>query len=79
MNSMTQDLKDSAASVLTDPFKKQKMVSLSTHCYCIYGSWTYTGRICFKSGDTEGEQKFKSDSLSSLLNKMQAFIETMEG
>lgn len=79
MSTMTQDLKDSAASVLTDPFNKNCMVALSTHAYCGFaGQWSYTGRVQFKNGDTEGEQKFKGESLNALLIKMQAFVETLE-
>lgn len=79
MNTMTQDLKDSAASVLNDPFSKNCMVGLSTYCSVgIGGQWSYTGRVAFKNGDTEGEQRFKADSLNALLIKMQAFVETLE-
>lgn len=79
MNTMTQDLKDSAASVLNDPFSKNCMVGLSTYCNIGFdGKWSYTGRVTFKNGDTEGEQKFKGDSLNALLIKMQAFVETLE-
>lgn len=79
MHSMTQDLKDSAASVLNDPFNKNCMVGLSTYCSTDYrGQWSYTGRVTFKNGDTEGEQKFKAESLNALLVKMQAFVETLD-
>lgn len=79
MNTMTQDLKDSAASVLTDPFSKNCMVGLSTYCSVGYmGQWSYNGNVKFKNGDTEGEQKFKAESLNALLVKMQAFVETLE-
>lgn len=80
MHTMTQDLKDSAASVLNDPFKKNCMVGLSTWCSVGFsGAWSYSGRVQFKNGDTEGEQKFKGESLNALLIKMQAFVETLEG
>lgn len=79
MNTMTQDLKDSAASVLNDPFSKNCMVGLSTYCSVGYnGQWSYRGSVKFKNGDTEGEQSFKADSLNGLLVKMQAFVETLE-
>lgn len=80
MNTMTQDLKDSAASVLNDPFSKNCMVGLSTYCSRsnFDGSWSYRGTVKFENGDTEGEQKFKSESLNGLLIKMQAFVETLE-
>lgn len=81
MNTMTQDLKDSAASVLNDPFNKGSMVKLSTFCSksLFDGGWSYSGTVGFKNGNTEGEQKFKADSLNALLIKMQAFVETLEG
>lgn len=80
MNTMTQDLRDSAASVLNDPFSKNCMVGLSVFCSVGYkGEWSYNGRVQFKNGDTEGEQKFKADSLNAVLIKMQAFVETLEG
>lgn len=79
MSAITQDLKDSAASVLNDPFSTNCMVGLSTYCSVGFrGEWSYTGTVKFKNGDTEGEQRFKADSLGALLTKMQAFVETLE-
>lgn len=79
MSFMSKDLKDSAASVLKDPFSQNCIVGLSTYCSVNYnGAWSYNGTVKFKNGDTEGEQRFKGDSLGSLLTKMQAFVETLE-
>lgn len=80
MNTIAQDLKNSAASVLKDPFNKKCMVGFSTYCSLDYkGAWSYRGRVSFKNGDTEAEQQFNAKSLSELLLKMQAFVETLEG
>lgn len=79
MKFMSKDLKDSAASVLNDPFNRSSMVGLSTYCSVGYdGRWSYRGTVKFKNGDTEGEQNFKGDSLNALLVKMQAFVETLD-
>lgn len=79
MSDLAYDLKDSAASVLNDPFSKNNMIGLSTYCSVGYnGEWSYRGTVNFKNGDTEGEQSFKGESLSGLLTKMQAFVETLE-
>lgn len=81
MNNITQDLKDSAASVLNDPFNLGSMTRFTTFCSKsdFDGSWSYHGTVAFKNGDTQGEQKFRGDSLNGLLLKMQAFVETLEG
>ena len=80
MNTMTQDLKDSAASVLNDPFSKNSMIGLSTYSHrdLFNGEWRYRGKVSFKNGDTEGEQNFTAESLNGLLTKMQAFVLTLE-
>lgn len=80
MNNLSQDLKDSAASVINDPFNKSCMIAFSTWCSTdlFTGDWNYIGKVKFKNGDTAGEQSFKGDSLKSLLIKMQAFIETLD-
>lgn len=77
-NLTVEDIKQSAASILKDPFNVGSMVQLSTFASKGYlGTWTYRGTVGFKNGETEGEQKFTGESLQDLLVKMQAFVETL--
>ena len=66
-----------ALSELKDPFSSDCVIKLSTYCSksIFDGRWSYNGTIGFKNGNTEGEQKFKADSLAELLKKMEAFVE----
>lgn len=66
-------------SILNDPFSKEGITDISTHCYksLFNGDWKYTGRVCFKNGSTSGEQEFKAKSFSDLLIRVQEFINSL--
>lgn len=65
----------SSVSIIKDPFGSDHLCTFSVYCNKGFmGEWTYHGSVKFKNGDTEGEQKFKGDSLSNLLHKMENFM-----
>lgn len=79
MNNVTQDIKDSAASILKDPFNSDSLTDFSAFATKDYrGGWSYWGSVEFQNGDTKGEQKFEAKSYKELLVKMQAFVATLE-
>lgn len=65
-------------SPVNDPFKKDCLKSVHAHVMKFYdGTFSFTGSIEFKNGDTEGTQKFSADDFGSLIQKMESFIKTL--
>lgn len=67
-------------SIVKDPFNAQSMVMLSIYCgkSLFGGAWSYNATVGFQNGDTKGEQKFKGDSLKSVLLKVETFVAELE-
>ena len=65
--------------VLKDPFKKGSIISIRTNASqsLFNKTWTFSGIVEFKNGDTTGEQRFKGDSFDDVILKMKTFFESL--
>jgi hypothetical protein len=54
-------------SIINDPFKFDKIISISTHSFQIRNTWMHQGRVEFKNGNTEGLQRFEAKTLDELI------------
>jgi hypothetical protein len=57
-------------SVINDPFKFDKIKSISTHSYQSSFrpyDWIHTGKVEFQNGNTEGAQRFEAKTLDELI------------
>jgi len=70
---------DNKPKLYTDPFSKTSFKSSFIHIDRHYmdGRLTYDSKINFKKGDTEGTQKFSAPDLPTLLQKMEAFMNSL--
>lgn len=66
-------------SVIKDPFKKQKIESISVTFQDFFGrgNWEATGRIQFKNGDTCGQQNFKGATFDDVVQQIKSVIEAL--
>lgn len=63
----------------TDPFKKESFASAAIYIgFHSKNPMSYRGRISFLKGDTQGEQSFNADDLPSLVQKMEAFMQSLD-
>lgn len=73
----------SKPKLYVDPFKKNSFkgsiifISKSTWS-SDNGKIAYSSHIEFQNGSTEGKQKFEADSLPELLQKMEAFMLSLD-
>ena len=66
-------------SILKDPFTKDGVNRVLTHCYRNYkGEWVYSGSVHFQNGATKGEQGFDAQSFADLLKQLEDFINTLK-
>lgn len=64
-------------SIIKDPFGSEFVESLRINCSkdIFTKVWHYRGVIEFKNGNTEGTQRFEEKDLTTLLKKMQIFVD----
>lgn len=75
----------SKLSIVTDPFKSDKIVAISLdYSKSLFEKcWEWRGTIKFKNGNTEGSQKFKVadssayNSFEKITQQMQTFINSL--
>lgn len=62
-----------------DPFKKDKVDSIFLHYTkgMFSNTYSWSGNIEFKNGNTSGTQKFKENDLPVILQKMQQFLDSL--
>lgn len=82
LSSIFSNKKESAVSPLNDPFKKDCIhefhVHMFTECVSPYNKY-FIGRVCFKNGQTSGEQSFpRTDSFEKLIKDMEAFVNSFK-
>ncbi len=70
-------------SVINDPFKKKKIVSVMVRGSEAWlssdnGKWDFHGTVTFKNGDTQGEQKFTGENFDEVVLKIKAMINNLE-
>lgn len=72
-------ISESAPSIIKDPFNKDGFDGLSIYVSRKWFSdeWDATGTINFKNGNTNGEQKFKNQTLDGLLIEMKQFLDSL--
>lgn len=66
-------------SILKNPFTTKSIIQYSTFA-CYYerdNTWSHSGRVKFKNGMTEGEQKFEAESFGLLVKQMEEFIKSL--
>lgn len=65
-------------SILTDPFKSDKVTSIHIHFFAFIKSWQAS--IEFTNGSTEGCQKFTvkgADGLPAIVKQMDEFMKSL--
>lgn len=81
MISMTFTERGGVPSGVSDPFNKESIqgIYLSVYKSSFGSSQTIyiTGRVKFKNGNTEGEQKLEAKSFDELVKKMDHFIQSL--
>ena len=67
-------------SVIKDPFSKNKIKSISVTYQDFWsnGKWEATGRVQFKNGNTEGEQKFEGTSFDDVVMQIKAMLDNFK-
>lgn len=66
-------------SIINDPFRKNKVVTISTYSYQTYsGNWNFTGKVEFSNGNTKGEQKFEGENFDHVVLKIKALLEELQ-
>jgi len=71
----------SIASIVNDPFKKNKIVSIDAHyTKRVFGTgeWYAWGHVEFKDGNTSGTQRFEAENLDALMVQMHNFLKNMK-
>lgn len=73
------NLNNSKPALHVDPFKKDKVTSISLYYSRVLFSnkYSWVGRIEFENKDTSGKQKFEEESLPDILSKMQQFLDSL--
>ena len=69
------------ASIVNDPFKKNKIVSIDAHYnkrMFSGGEWYAWGMVEFKDGNTSGSQRFEAENLDALMIQMHDFLKNMK-
>lgn len=62
-----------------DPFKKEAFDSAVIYIgFHSKNPMSYKGKISFQRGDTQGEQSFHADDLPGLVQKMEAFMQSLD-
>lgn len=69
----------SSISTIKDPFNVDCMTSFRISCYKWSGRWAYRGYVEFQNGNTKGEQEFEEKDMKTLMVKMEAFMEELNG
>lgn len=66
-------------TILNDPFKVDKVVSVRVSSYkSTFGDNIYhRGTVEFENGNTKGEQSFEGQSFDDVVLQIKAFIETL--
>ena len=67
-------------SVLNDPFLKDKieMIAVYYNKNIFKGNWTAWGRVEFKNGNTQGEQKFEGETFDEVVLKIKEFLNELK-
>ena len=64
---------------ITDPFKNECIEKICVFCY---PNSTYnkpvSGHICFRNGNTKGEQEFEGTDIVSVIKEMYRFCEQLQ-
>jgi len=77
---MKQIISENAPSIIKDPFNKDGFDGLNVHVSRKWfsGGWDITGAVYFKNGNTNGEQKFRNQTLDGLLIEMKQFLDNLK-
>lgn len=66
-------------SVINEPFKKEKITWVSV--YCIKGesteTWSFSGKVKFKNGNTIGEQEIQGKSFDDVVIQIKSMIDNL--
>jgi len=82
MDSLIETVKTShSISIFKDPFNKKSIEGIHIHIskHILEPRNLYVvASVCFKNGNTEGEQKIQAETFDECVQKIQIFIDSLE-